>query len=271
MGPVNAIDGRLLRTHFSRHAVDYDRYALVQKRVVADLAARLFASGPLTGLILDVGTGTGALAQELGGATDGRCFVLTDLAHGMTKAAAQRLPGALPCDGDARKLPFADNSFDNVTSSNVYQWIDDLPAAFREAARVLRPGGRFAVALFGERTLHELRDAHRQAVQECGSDHPSHVQSFPSATEITSALKTAGLVCRDFANFPEIDWHPDVPTLLRQLKQIGASNAAAYRPKGLSSRKIMQRMITLYENRHRQPEGVPATYEVVCAVAVKPA
>jgi malonyl-CoA O-methyltransferase len=269
MGPVRAIDGRLLRTHFSTHAGDYDSYAWVQKRVVATLAARLAVTGPLNGLVLDIGTGTGALAAELGGDKAGRGFVLTDIAHGMTLAAAHRLPCTLACDGDAIKLPFLNKSFDAVVSSNVYQWVADLPAAFCEVARVLRPGCRFAVALFGERTLFELRDAHRLAVAEFGGAHFSHVQTFPSAAEVAGALESAGLVCRDFACFPEIDWHPDVPTLLRQLKHIGASNAAADRPKGLASRQVMQRMITLYNNMHRRPEGLPATYEVVCAIAEK--
>ena len=270
MGPVNPIDGRLLRRHFSAHADEYDRYAMVQKRVVAQLAARLAATVQLRDLVLDVGTGTGALSAALGGAQPGRTFVLSDIAHGMTRAAAQRLPGSLACDGDARKLPFSNGKFTAVVSSNVYQWVDDLPAAFREVSRVLRPGGCFAVALFGEQTLRELRDAHRQAVRECGSQHPSHVQSFPAAAEVTAALAGAGLVCRSFSRFPEIDWHPDVPTLLRQLKQIGAANAAVGQPKGLASRRVMQRMIALYEQGHRQPQGIPATYEVVCAIAEKP-
>lgn len=269
MGPVSAIDGRLLRAHFSQHAGDYDRYAAVQKRVVARLAAQLTASGPLAGLVLDVGTGTGALALELGGTGSSCTFVLSDLAHGMTRAAAQRLPGALPCDGDACKLPFADGSFAAVVSSNVYQWVDDLPAAFREVARVLRPGGRFAVALFGERTLFELREAHRRAAVDCGSEHPSHVQNFPCANEVSSAAQGAGLTCRNFSCFQEIEWHADVPALLRQLKQIGASNAAADRPKGLASRQVIQRMIALYEQHHRQPQGIPATYEVLCMIAGK--
>jgi malonyl-CoA O-methyltransferase len=269
MGPVSRIDGRLLRAHFSAHAGDYDRYAAVQKRVVSHLCGRIAANGPLTGLVLDVGTGTGALAAELGGSGAGRTFVLTDIAHGMTAAAARRLAGSLPCDGDASKLPFKNSSFDTVVSSNVYQWVSDLPAAFGEVARLLRPGGCFAVALFGERTLCELRDAHRQAVDECGGTHASHVQSFATAGEVAAALTAAGLACRDFAVYPEIDWHPSVPVLLRQLKQIGASNAAADRPKGLASRQVMARMISLYEAAHRQPQGLPATYEVICAVAIK--
>lgn len=272
MGPVRAIDRRLLRAHFSAHAGEYDCYAAVQKRVVEHLVSRLHAIAPLgRGVVLDVGTGTGALAAELGGSGPDRTFVLTDIAHGMTRAAARRLPGSCACDGDARKLPFIDGGFTAVVSSSVYQWVDDLPAAFTEIARVLRPGGRFAVALFGERTLFELRDAHRQAVDQCHGGGVSHVQSFPAADEVASALEAAGLTCLDFSTFPEVDWHPDVPTLLRQLKQIGASNAAVDRPKGLASRDVMQRMITLYEKTHRQPPGLPATYEVVCAIAEKPA
>jgi malonyl-CoA O-methyltransferase len=267
MGPVNAIDNQLVRAHFSAHAGDYDRYAAVQKRVVTHLVAQLTAARmPLTGALLDIGTGTGALAAALGGA---RPLVLLDLAHGMTRTAAARLPGTLPCDGDARSLPFRDGSFATVVSSSVYQWLEDLPAAFTEVARVLRPGGIFAVALFGERTLIELRTAHRQAVAECASPHGSHVQSFPAAAEVANALQQAGLDCRNFASFPEMEWHPDVPALLRQLKQIGAGNAAADRPKGLASRRVMQRMLAIYEAGHRQLQGIPATYEVVCALAVK--
>jgi malonyl-CoA O-methyltransferase len=96
------------------------------------------------------------------------------------------------------------------------------------------------------------------------------VQSFPAVTEVAAALAGAGLVCTDFSCFPEIDWHADVPALLRQLKQVGAANAAAGQPKGLAPRQVMQRMVALYEQAHRQPQGIPATYEVVCAIAEKP-
>ncbi len=271
MGPVNALNNQLVRSHFSAHAGDYDRYAAVQKRVVTHLVARLAeAGGADTGPLLDIGTGTGALAAALDDCLPCRPLVLLDLAHGMTCTAAARLPGSLACDGDARHLPFRADSFATVVSSSVYQWLDDLPGAFAEVARVLRPGGCFAVALFGERTLIELRSAHRQAAAECASPHGSHVQNFPAADEVADALARAGLVCRDFASFPELDWHPDVPTLLRRLKQIGAGNAAADRPKGLASRRVMQRMLEIYEAGHRQLQGIPATYEVVCALACKP-
>lgn len=269
MTPFIPLDQGAVRAHFSAHAGDYDRYAVVQQRAVEKLAASLAEQRLRAGLCLDVGTGTGALARALAGSGEGEGFVLCDLAHGMTCTAARGLPSALSCDADARKLPFKDGSFATVVSSSVYQWVSDLPAAFTEVARVLRPGGCFAISLFGERTLGELRSAHRRAIQECAAGSHSHVQSFPAAGEVCAALAAAGLSCRNFSAFPDIEWHPDVPALLRRLKQIGAGNAAAGRPRGLASRQVMTRMIELYEADHRQGGLIPATYEVVSAIAVK--
>ena len=67
----------------------------------------------------------------------------------------------------------------------------------------------------------------------------------------------------------EVEYHADVPDLLRQLKQIGASNASAERPKGLASRRVMQGMISLYEDQDRCEKGLPASYEVIVAIAQK--
>jgi len=268
MGPVKAIDSKRMRGNFSEHAVDYDSYASVQKRVVELLSDKI-PRQDLTGVLLDVGTGTGALAANVlihGGVQQ---LVLMDIAHGMTCEAAGRLSVASACDGDARSLPFADSVFNAVVSSSVYQWVDCLPTAFAEVARTLVPGGLFAVALFGERTLLELRASHRKAVAECGSERASHVQSFPSFDEVIAAVKTAGFTCLDSFSTIELEYHRDVPDLLRQLKKIGASNASTERPRGLASRKVMQAMIREYEKDYRQPAGLPASYEVLVAIARK--
>lgn len=271
MGPIQAIDSLRVRGNFSSHADDYDSYASVQKRVVALLRERWWAAVRPAGRLLDIGTGTGALAASLLATIPGRELVVMDIAHGMTRAAAQRLALVLPCDGDARCLPFAAETFSGILSSSVYQWVECLPAAFAEVFRVLVPGGVFALALFGEQTLYELRSSHRLAMAESGRGEASHVQSFPTLDEVSAAIGSSSLVLRDLYRTMEVEYHADVPDLLRQLKKIGASNAAADRPRGFASRRVMQTMMTLYEKGHRCEQGLPASYEVIIAIAEKPA
>lgn len=270
MVPIKAIDCERMRGNFSSHAGDYDSYASVQRRVVELLHARIPGFSAEPGILLDVGTGTGALAAAVNRAETQHQLVVMDIAHGMTREAASRLPAVFACDGDARTLPFAAETFVGVVSSSVYQWVDCLPSAFAEIARVLKPGGLFALALFGEQTLFELRASHRQAVAENRGLHASHVQSFPSLAEVSAAIAAAGLVCRDLFSQMEVEYHADVPELLRQLKQIGASNAAADRPRGLAPRRVMQAMMRRYEDNYRCERGVPASYEVIVVLAERP-
>ena len=270
MVPVKDIDCERMRGNFSNHASDYDSYASVQKRVVDLLCTKLSAFQLTSGLMLDVGTGTGALAAALSSLAAEQPLVIMDIAHGMTLEATQRMPEAFACDGDARFLPFVDNSFAAVVSSSVYQWVNCLPTAFSEVFRVLRPGGLFALALFGEKTLHELRSSHRHALAESDKGRSSHVQSFPAINEISTAIELAGLSCHDLCSTMDVEYHSDVPDLLRQLKQIGASNAAVDRPRGLASRHVMHSMMDEYESRYRCDAGLPASYEVIIAIAEKP-
>nr|NIQ11817.1 methyltransferase domain-containing protein [Gammaproteobacteria bacterium]NIR96372.1 methyltransferase domain-containing protein [Gammaproteobacteria bacterium] len=269
MVPVKAIDSQRVRGNFSEHAGNYDSYASVQKRVVELLCGTLQDNLFFEGTLLDVGTGTGALTAALQERSQGQKFVVMDIAHGMTQAATQRLTGCTACDGDARLLPFADGAFAGVVSSSVYQWVDCLPSAFAEVVRVLKPGGAFAVALFGERTLYELRTSHRKAMSEQKSNQLSHVQDFPSQKEVAQAIADSGMSCQLLSSTMEVEYHLDVPDLLRQLKQIGASNASADRPKGLASRKVMQSMVALYEEAYLCAAGLPASYEVIIAIAKK--
>lgn len=264
------IDSRLVRRNFSSHADDYDRYAVVQQRVVANLATLLLQSGPLSGRLLDVGTGTGHLAAILARACPDLQLVLSDIAHGMSRHAAAALPGALALDGDAQALPLRSGSCELVVSASVYQWMNDLPRAFAEAARVLAAGGRFAFALFGSETLFELRSCHRQALRELAAGVRSHSLDFPDLEQVQAALQSAGLQVRELRRQLEVDYHADIASLLRGLKAIGASNAASERPQGLASRRVMTRMGEIYCQAFGRTEGLPASYDVIYGLAQKP-
>lgn len=266
----SSVDTLQVRRHFSSHAEEYDRYAVIQKKVVVDLLELLRSCVRVGGPVLEVGCGTGTLSRHISAQLPELPLTVSDIAHGMTRHAARTVPGIAAVDADAQDLPFCNAGFGLVLSSSVYQWVNDLPRAFAEGARVLAPGGRFAFALFGEKTLHELRESHRLAVVEAGGCRPSHAQDFPAGTEVRRALVGAGFAEVSVRSVYEVETHPEVEDLLRNLKRIGAQNAVGRRPRGLSSRRVMQRMIRLYRERHGTEGNIPATYEVIYGMGCKP-
>lgn len=87
--------------------------------------------------LLDVGAGAGALVEHA--AADGLAARGIEPYWPITSERIQR--------GFAEELPFADGSFDAVTSISVLEHVDDPKRAITEMARILRPGGRAFVAV----------------------------------------------------------------------------------------------------------------------------
>lgn len=110
---------------------------------------------PLSGRVLEVGAGTGELWRRV--PHDGLELTLTDFSPAMCARLAA-VPGARVRRCDAGALPFADGSFDTIIANHMLYHVDDPAAVLRELARVLRPGGRIAVATNGQAHMAELRD-----------------------------------------------------------------------------------------------------------------
>lgn len=269
MSSVPAIDRTRMRRNFSEHAGDYDRYARVQKRVAGRVMELALEAGFPQGAALDIGTGTGELAKHFRRAHPEAPLLVCDVAHGMTCAAAEAVPRALPFDGDAHHLPLRNGSLALILSSSVFQWADDLQQVFSEAARVLVPGGTFAFALFGEQTLWQLHESFRLARENTQTSGPDYFQRFPSLEAVDKTLLNTGFSSVSCFSEEEREYHPDLRQLLFSLKQIGAQNVSRQHPRGLFPRKVMLEMATLYGERFSEPQGLPASYEVIYAVARK--
>jgi ubiquinone/menaquinone biosynthesis C-methylase UbiE len=126
---------------------NYDRHMvpLIFEPYAADIARRAASLSPSAVLETAAGSGvvTRALAPRL---PPGASYIVTDLNQPMVDYAASRQPPDTRIEwrqADALALPFEDAAFDLVCCQFGAMFFPDRSAAYREAKRVLKPGGRF--------------------------------------------------------------------------------------------------------------------------------
>jgi demethylmenaquinone methyltransferase / 2-methoxy-6-polyprenyl-1,4-benzoquinol methylase len=196
---------------FSRIAPGYDRVNRVMT-LGMDLPWREraveLAAPPVAGRALDVGTGTGDFLPLLAawmpqGFAVGVDFALPMMQAGRSKAEPARSAFA---GGDALRLPFADDSFDVVTTGFVLRNVADIPRALREIRRVTRPGGRFVCLETSRPERALLRLGHRAYFEllvpllggALGGDWrayrylPQSARHFPAAARLAELMREAG-------------------------------------------------------------------------------
>jgi malonyl-CoA O-methyltransferase len=252
------LDREAARRNADRASATYDAAAVLQARLRQQMIERLEWIAFTPEVVVDLGCGTGHAARALGVRWPQSRVIAIDSAPAMLAEAA-RQDGSGRCEylgADALALPLPDASVDLVFSNVLLPWCDDPDAVFADVARVLRPRGLFTFSTFGPDTLIELREAWRAA------DDATHVIPFTDMHDIGDGLVRAGLVepvldvCRYTLTYP------DVRSLMRDLKAIGAQNATAGRPRGLTGRGRLRAVEQAYEN-HREDGVLPATYEVI--------
>jgi len=269
-------DARQVRRAFSRSAASYDAAARLQHAVEARLLESLdYLDDPALKRdapqrILDLGCGTGRASAAMQGRWPKAQVVSLDLALPMLRQARNasktwnpfvRKPRQL-C-ADARALPLADASIDILFSNLCLQWIEDLDAVFAGFRRVLKPHGLLLVSTFGPETLWELRGAFAEA------DDAPHVSPFADIAGFGDALVRAGFHHPVLAREEETTHYADLPALMCELRAIGATNALASRRHTLTGRARFAAAARAYE-AHRDPRGLPATWETISAMAWAP-
>jgi demethylmenaquinone methyltransferase / 2-methoxy-6-polyprenyl-1,4-benzoquinol methylase len=174
-------------------------------------------------LVLDLCCGTGDLALSLARAGKAR-VVGADFAHTMLtrakeKTASERVApatGGLAAmrffEADALHLPFADCSFDLVTTAFGFRNLVDYKAGLREIRRVVKPGGTLAILEFTEPPAGLLGNIYRwyfrKILPQVGgflsgdlsayTYLPASVSRFFGPLELASVMKTAGYAEVDF-------------------------------------------------------------------------
>lgn len=247
-----------VRRAFDRAAASYDQAAELQRQVCAALAD-LLPPPPLDKSLLDAGCGTGYGARLLAERFPDHPLVLADFAPAMLARA--RTPERPAVCADVEALPFADRCFGLYWSSLTLQWCD-LPKSLAEAARVLVPGGQLAFSTLGPGTFAEIDAAF------AGVDRHRHVLPFAPPQASASAALGAGLKEVRIERRSISLHYPDLRSLLRAIKDIGANQVGGPRRPALFGKQAWQEVEARYE-AFRQPAGLPATYDVILCTATR--
>lgn len=231
----------------------YDRYLvpLIFQPYAEDLAGRVAARGVTS--LLEVACGTGVvtreLARRLASSVD---IVATDLNQAMIDQAT-RVGTTRPVrwqPADAMSLPFEDGSFDAVVCQFGVMFFPDRRTAYREVARVLRPGGAFLFNVWDSLAENPLTETAHNAVGTCFPDDPPQFfartpHGYHDQAVIQSDLEAAGF--RMPANIEVVDAVAHAPS---------AEHAA---------RGICQGSPLRNEILARDPEGLPRATEAAAA------
>ena len=223
-------DKKTTRLHFERAADTYDASAVLQKEIAKRLTERLdyIKHSPKT--VLDVGSGTGFITQDLLKRYPKSSIFALDLAYSMARKSHQlggwfRKPLAV-C-ADAEQLPLKPDSIELLISSLMLQWSNDLKQTFTGFHSVLAPNGLLLFSTFGPETLREMRESWATV------DNVPHTSNFLDMHEIGDALLQSGFI-NPVTDMEMITMtYANVRQLMRDIKQIGASNTHSERNKGL--------------------------------------
>lgn len=274
------IDRQAVAKHFDRAAHSYDAAAVLQQEVAARLAERL----PLIKLqpeqVIDLGAGTGFLSTHLLATYPQAQLWAVDLSECMLGSCRSKLQPSSSwlqqlnpfhkktanlafVNADAYQLPFADASMDMLVSSLMLQWCDDLSLVLAECRRVLKPNGVLFMSTLGPDTLKEIRSAW-QVVDGAAEAHMLNFVDLHDLGDLMGRVGFSDPVC-DVEHITLT--YATATAALKDLKEIGATNANHSRHKGLMGKQRWQAFLDAYEVQRMADGRIPATFEVVYAHA----
>ncbi len=184
----------------------YDRFLvpLIFEAYARDLAERLAKTEPRD--VLEIAAGTGVLTRAIAARLPGDVrIVATDLNQPMLDhAAARQSDDGRPRDdriawrqADALALPFEDHSFDVVACQFGVMFFPDKVQGYKEARRVLKPGGHFFFNVWDRISENEFADVVTQALAVLFPHDPPRFMAraphgYHDVERIRDGLNTAG-------------------------------------------------------------------------------
>lgn len=184
-------------TAFDRHAAEYDAWFKKHDGLYQAELEALRAFIPASGHGVEIGVGTGRFAVPLG--------VSVGVEPSLQMAELARQRGIEVLEGQAEALPLPDNSFDFAVMVTVVCFLDDVAKAFKEAWRILKPGGSLVVGFIDRES--ELGQQYSQKKEQNRFYHDATIYSVGELEELLTKANFSGFVYRQTLLPGEITGH----------------------------------------------------------------
>jgi ubiquinone/menaquinone biosynthesis C-methylase UbiE len=150
---VNGVQQEKIQRHYDDVADRYDHhYDRSRGRCYhTHLSRHIMEVLPKTGLLLDIGCGTGLFVEKY--MMESGAAVGIDISRGMILQARRRCTESEFVLGTGETIPFSDATFDAVASLLAFSYMRDPQGMLDEAFRVVKPGGTIAICTLGKKLL----------------------------------------------------------------------------------------------------------------------
>jgi len=200
-----------------------------------------------------------------------RTFTAPAVVTGFPGLWAGVLPGARIVP-DAEVLDLAPGAHDLVVHALALHWADDPVGQLVQCRRALVPDGLFLGALFGGRSLQELRAALAAAEAEVSGGLSPRVVPMAEIRDLGGLLQRAGFALPVADAAVQTVSYADIFALMRDLRAMGETNAMAARRRVPLRRGVLARAAEIYARRWPAPEGrIAATAETIWLTGWAPA
>ena len=212
------LDKQLINKNFSKQALEYEKYALVQKFSVNQLIKKLSENIDLINFnnkkILDLGSGTSLIAKEFlkYNNCQNNIFLELDLSLEMLNFVKNRNQNFNAIQGDIANLPFKNNNFDLIISSFSFHWLENFQQIFNNLFTNLKPQGILAFCLPVLGSCQNLKNLNLFQIND-----------FPNPLTINESLENSGFktILSHQENY--LDNFENTLDAIKYFKKIGAN------------------------------------------------